>query len=545
VQRDLRRLANTNFDVVVVGAGIYGTTAAWDAALRGLSVALIDRGDFGSGTSFNSAKTVHGGVRMLQSGNIFGLRQFVRERRALTRIAPHLIHPIPFVIPTYQSLSRHRWFMRIGFGLNDLLAIDRNEGLDPANHLPHSQLLSRSECLRLNPFINPNGVTGGIKWFDCQMHNSDRVNLSFVLSAETKGAAIANYVECTGAIRADGRICGITVRDRLKGEQFDIHARVVLNAAGPWAPSLLTALVPDTTPTFPRGLSKAMNLLLAKPMTQQHAVGGQSNSRLLFLAPWRGFTLAGTSHSSFKSSPDTLGVTQPEVEAFLKDINNAFPGLHAELPDIRLIHRGLLPSHEDNSSGVTLLKQSAVHDHRQDGLTGLVSLLGVRYTTARHTAQQAIDTVFSILDIAPPPCQTHDTPVIGGALNDVRVFFENATHNNTLIGPDHITRGRLARTYGTTHTTLLDNIQTTPSDNESLSSHCDITRAEVRHAVKAEMAVHLSDVILRRTEAGSAGQPDDTALLAAAELMARELDWSTERIESEIADTKSVYQIPL
>ena len=130
MQRDLRRLADTDFDVVVVGGGIYGTTAAWDAALRGLSVALIDRGDFGSGTSFNSAKTVHGGVRMLQSGNISGLRQFVRERRALTRIAPHLIHPMPFVIPTYRSFSRHRWFMRIGFGLNDFLARDRNEGLD-------------------------------------------------------------------------------------------------------------------------------------------------------------------------------------------------------------------------------------------------------------------------------------------------------------------------------------------------------------------------------------------------------------------------------
>ena len=544
MQRDLRRLADTDFDVVVVGAGIYGTTAAWDAALRGLSVALIDRGDFGSGTSFNSAKTVHGGVRMLQSGNISGLRQFVRERRALTRIAPHLIHPMPFVIPTYRSFSRHRWFMRIGFGLNDFLARDRNEGLDPANHLPRSQLLSRSECLRLNPFIDPSGVTGGIKWFDCQMHNSDRVNLSFVLSAEGKGAAVANYIECIGATRCGGRISGITVRDRLKGEQFDIHARVVLNAAGPWAPSLLTVLVPDAKPALPRGLSKAMNLILTKPMTHQHAVGGQSKSRLLFLAPWRGLTLAGTSHSSFESSPDNLAVTQPEVEEFLQDINNAFPGLHAELPDIQLIHRGLLPSHEDNATGVTLLKQSAVHDHRQDGLPGLISILGVRYTTARHTAQQAIDTVFSMLDLAPPPCQTHNTPVVGGTLNDVKTFLESATHK-TLTVPDHTTRGRLARTYGTTHTTLLENIRTTPADNDPLSSNCEITCAEVKHAVKEEMAVHLSDAILRRTEAGSAGQPDDTALRAAAQIMARELKWSTERIESEIADTNSVYQIPL
>ena len=149
-----------------------------------------------------------------------------------------------------------------------------------------------------------------------------------------------------------------------------------------------------------------------------------------------------------------------------------------------------------------------------------------------------------MLDLAPPPCQTHNTPVVGGALNDVRTFLESATHK-TLTVPDHTTRWRFARTYGTTHTTLLENIRTTPADNEPLSSNCEITRAEVKHAVKAEMAVHLSDAILRRTEAGSAGRPDDTAIRAAAQIMARELKWSTERIESEIADTNSVYQIPL
>ena len=544
MQRDLGRLADTNFDVVVVGGGIYGTTAAWDAALRGLSVALIDRADFGSGTSFNSAKTVHGGVRLLQSGNVLGLRQFVQERRALSRIAPHLIQPMPFVIPTDRSFSRHRWLMRLGFALNDLLAGDRNHRVDPANYLPDSQLLSRAECLRLNPFIDPDGVTGGIKWFDCQMHNSDRVNLSFVLSAEEKGAVVANYVECIGANRHNGRVNGITVRDRLNGEQFDIRARVVLNAAGPWAPSLLTKLTPDARPTLPHGLSKAMNLILEKPMALQHAVGGQNNSRLLFLAPWRGFTLAGTSHTHFKSIPDTLSVTHQEIEEFLRDINNAFPGLSADLKDIRLVHRGLLPSQEDSATGVRLLKQSAVRDHRQDGLPGLISILGVRYTTARYTAQQAIDTVFSVLHVAATPCQTHNTPVIGGALNDVRKFFESATNNSSPV-PNHNTRERLARTYGSTHTRLLETIQNTPEDGEPLSSDCAITRAEVTHAVREEMAVHLSDALLRRTEAGSAGQPDETALRTAAETMAQELGWSNERITAEIADTQNIYELPV
>ena len=195
--RDLRGLADTRFDLLIIGAGIYGATIAWDASQRGLSVALIDRGDFGGGTSANSAKTVHGGVRALQTGNLAELRAFVRERRALCRIVPHLVHPLPFVIPTYGGLTRNPLAMRVAFGLYDLLARDRNDLPDRSKHLPPSRFISRDECLALNPAIAPDGVTGGIIWHDCQMHNADRMVLAFVLSAVAGGAVAANYVEAT------------------------------------------------------------------------------------------------------------------------------------------------------------------------------------------------------------------------------------------------------------------------------------------------------------------------------------------------------------
>jgi glycerol-3-phosphate dehydrogenase len=170
MQRDLRRLADTRFDVVVVGAGFYGVAAAWDAAQRGLSVAVVDRGDFGAATSFNNFKTLHGGLRSLQSANLEQMRLFIRERRALARIVPHLVRPLPFVVPTTRHPKRSKLAMRVALAISDAVARDRNAGLaDPGLHLPPSRVVSRDEALRLNPVVSADGVTGGALWYDYQM----------------------------------------------------------------------------------------------------------------------------------------------------------------------------------------------------------------------------------------------------------------------------------------------------------------------------------------------------------------------------------------
>ena len=543
MQRDLRRLSDGQFDLIVVGAGIYGTAAAWDASLRGLSVAIVDRSDFGGGTSFNSLKTVHGGIRELQSGNIAGLRKFVRERRALSRVAPHLVHPLPFVIPTYKRVSRHRWIMRVGFAINDLLAHDRNDLADSSKHLPPSRLLSRKECLTLNPLIEPDGVTGGIEWHDCQMYNSDRVNLSFLLSAVAKGAVPANYVECVGILRRNRRIEGIVVRDRLGTEQFDVRGRVVLNGTGPWATTLLNTIVPELKHTLPQGLSSAMNMVLSRPMHGQHALGGPAASRLLFVAPWRGLALVGTSHEPFSGAPDSFVAKRSDIEHFISGVNQAFPRLNVGIEDVRLLHRGLLPTQATIGGAVQLLKASAVRDHRVDGIEGLLTVLGVRYTTARDTAHETINTVFSLLDRTAPPCRTNATPLVGGDIKNFDEFLRLSLATET-PGVSQRTRRRLALSYGTTHKDLLDALQSTPSDRTELGSSCPITRAEVRHAVRHEMAVKLSDAVLRRTEAGSAGHPGNDALRTAAAVMSEELGWSPERVDAEIIDTTETYVLP-
>ena len=541
--RDLRRLVDTRFDVVIIGGGIYGTTAAWDATQRGLSVALVDRADFGSGTSFNSAKTVHGGVRALQSVNLAELRQFVRERRTLSRIVPHLVHPLPFVIPTYAGVTRNRWLMRIYFGVYDLLSRERNRGVDPTRRLPASRLLSREECLALSPSLDPHGVTGGIEWFDCQMYNSDRVNLSFLLSATGGGAVAANYAEVIGLLRDGTRVTGVQIHDRLGGESLDIRARTVLNCGGPWAPGLLRSLAPDVASAFPTPLSKAMNLVVAKPLAHSHACGGWTDGRLLFIAPWRGSSIIGTSHHTFDGNASELETRRHEVEEFLSQVNNAFPRARVELTDIRLIHRGLLPAGTGTGRHDALRKTSVVTDHRSEGLEGLISVLGVRYTTARDTAQRAVDAVFTLLRQTTPACRTAETPLVGGDVADIDRFMQDAQEEKR-TGVSAETGRRLARSYGARYTHVLEDLRGTADDGETLGAGGDVTRGEIRYAVRHEMAVKLSDAVLRRTETGSAGHPGADALRAAATLMGEELGWSASRREEEIADVERAYAIP-
>ena len=539
VKRDLRGLGDTSFDLLVIGGGIYGAAATWDATQRGLSVAVIDKGDFGGGTSFNSAKTVHGGVRALQSGNLAELRQFVRERRALSTIVPHLVQPLPFVIPTYAGLPRNRWLMRFYFALNDLLARDRNDVRDPAQRLPASRLLSRDECLTLSPAIDPTGVTGGIEWHDAQMYNSDRVTLSFLLSATQAGAVAANYVQATGLLWDHGRVTGARVvigpdvADTPSGATLDVRARVVLNCAGPWAPQLLATLAPQAAGSLSTRLSKAMNLVTRRPLAQTHAVGGPASGRLLFIAPWRGHAIVGTSHDPFDGPPSGLSVTRADVGRFLDEVNTAFPLAHLEHDDISLVHRGLLPAVGDGGSA-TLRKTSLVRDHRADQVDGLVSVLGVRYTTARDTAQRAVDTVFGVLGKTPPPCRTASTPLVGGDTSDTRTLQQTAVAEAS-PNVTEPTAVRLTRSYGTRYRQVLDQLKSDPDDARQLGATCEVTSGEVRHAVRHEMAVTLADAVLRRTETASGGHPGRDALRTAAAVMAEELDWSSDDTEQQIS----------
>ena len=539
--RDLRRLADTRFDLIVVGAGFYGAIAAWDATLRGLSVALIDQGDFGGGTSFNNFKTLHGGLRSLQAMNFAQMRLFIRERRALARVAPHLIRPLPFVVPTYAHPLRSRTTMQVALAMNDFVSRDRHAGLtDPALRLPPSRVVARDECLRLNPLIDPEGVTGGAIWHDYQMHNTDRMTFSFVASAAARGAVAVNYAGATGIVRRDARIEGVRVEDRLSGGTFDVRATTVLNATGAWAGSFLSLLGTHTTSPAPR-LSRAMNLVTrALPIAQ--GCGGRARGRFLFLAPWRDVAIVGTSHDAHEGAADRLAVTSGDVDAFLAEVSEAFPRAQLTRSDVRLVHRGLLPMIAGDAAHVQLLRESTVVDHQADGADGLISMFGVRYTTARDTAARAIDAVFARRHESPPASTTALTPVIGGGIGSRDALLLAAQRRaNGSIPP--ATLERLASTYGTRFEEVLRIVD--ESDlTMPLGARCAVTVGELLYASRHEMAVTLADALIRRTEAGSAGHPGADAVTRAAAVLAREHQWDAARVAQEVERVEAFYRLP-
>jgi glycerol-3-phosphate dehydrogenase len=544
MQRDLRRLADTKFDVVVVGAGFYGVTTAWDAAQRGLSVAIIDKDDFGAATSFNNLKTLHGGLRSLTTLNFKQMRLFIRERRALARIVPHLLRPLPFVVTTKRTPTRNSLAWRVVLAINDAMARDRNLGLaDPGSHLPDGTIVSRDEALRLNPVVAPEGVTGGAVWYDYQMLSTDRVTLSFLLSAIDAGACAANYVQVNRFLQQNNRIIGVKAEDKLTGETFAIRGSVVVNAAGPWAASLLSDLPAAAQGAPPPRLSRAMNVITRK-VVNDHACGGLAHGRYLFMIPWRDVSMLGTSHDAHEGSADQLKVSRWDLEAFLKDAREAFPHANLTTADVRLIHRGLLPMVSGEGAHVRLVKESAVVDHARHGLPGLVSMFGVRYTTARQTAQEAVDAVFRVLGHeTPPPCRTAETPLQGGSINRMDSFLRAVTQRD-VDGIPQATLKRIATTYGTGYDRVLQMARDIPALGRPLGRACDVIGAEILYAARQEMALKLADALVRRTEAGAAGHPGADAVERAAAIMARAHGWDEWRTRNEIGEVEAFFRLP-
>jgi glycerol-3-phosphate dehydrogenase len=519
VKRDTGALSSREFDLVIVGGGVYGAAIAWEASLRGLSVALVERNDFGSGTSFNNLKTIHGGVRYLQHGDWKRIRESVRERRTLMRIAPHLVHPLPFLVPTYEGpLKRSRAALRLALLMNDLLSWDRNRGARAEKHLPPGRVLSRDECLALAPSLDPAGLTGGALWYDAQMYNSDRLTLSFVLSAAREGASVANFVEAEGFVRRGGRVLGIVAKDALSGTGgLEIRGRMVVNASGPSVDRLLEKAGAPREPLF--HASKAMNLV-TRPLTENVALGLMRGGPLLCIAPWRHVSLVGTLHLPYDGDPDTCEAKEEDVERLLDGINRVHPAAGLSRKDVRLVHRGLLPA-VPNGRELTLLKSYRI----EESVEGLLSVVGVKYTTARDVAEKTVDRVLALAGKPHAPSRSAVTPLVGGD-------FESAADLSRSVGKPH-----LASNYGTLSKDVL-----ALSDPAPLCDSSPVTGAEVRYAVREEMALDLASVVLRRTELGSAGHPGKAALDRAAAIAGEELSWSEERKRAEIRAVEDFYR---
>jgi glycerol-3-phosphate dehydrogenase len=530
MKRDLGQLTGDSFDVLILGGGIYGLTAAYEGAQRGLRVALVERRDFGSGTSFNHHKTLHGGLRYLQTADIRRMRESIAERRAFARIAPQLISPQPFVTPTSPRLARSRMAMHIAFLADQTLALNRNSGVVESHHLPPGRVLSRDEFLAMVPGAREFPVTGGALWHDYKTDEGDRLTLAFGLSAARFGAVLVNYADAFEPMRNGSRISGMRVRDAATGDIIDVRARITVNAAGAGAARVMAAF--GARRVFP--LLKAMNVVTTREASGPAVALPSREGRLLVALPWRGRLTIGTSHGPHLCGADDTLVKAGEVSAFLAEINAAFPWLALGAEEVSLVHRGVVPAAVREGKPPALLDRAQLRDHAKDGIEGAISVIGVKYTTARLLAQRTIDLVARKLGQPIAPSRTSELPLVAPVRNS-----ESDPPVHDAASPVE----RITRVYGATAARVLGLHAEHPDLGRPLGEGVPVTGAQVLEAVRHEMAITLEDIVVRRTGLGAMGHPGDAIVRSCAALAQQELGWSAERVEDEVSAVRRFYEI--
>ncbi len=555
--RDLKALKKQLFDVIIIGGGITGACLAHDAALRGLKTVLVEKDDFGGFTSASSSKLLHGGIRYLQTAQLHKVRESARERTLFQILAPHLTRYIPFIVPTISgSFMKGKLALIVGMRLYDLLGFGLKDMIhDASKKLPEGGFFNRDAVLRRVPDLQAvKGLNGGYIFPESHMISSERMTLAFLKTASANGAQIANYVRVDEFLKQNGHVTGVKVRDKIAGVSFDIKGQIVANAAGPHIPDLNRKLRQLHLNKAATGFSKGVHLVtrqvnpeyaitLATPKKTEGLI--TRGGRHFFIIPWRGRSLIGTTDVPFDKKPNEVTVTRKDIKDFLDDINQALPKLHLTSGDVYYAFAGLYPLttlsiKTDTYQGTG---DYQVIDHgRSDGIEGIITVLGAKYTTARKVAEKAADLVVNKLGGVFRKCQTQSTPLAGGNIPDLKAFIhEKRETYRKCLEPDAI--DHLVSHYGCEIDLLMKQAGHNPSLLKRLTPDRENIAAEIRHAVTHEMALTLEDAVFRRTGLGTVGHPGEKALTRAVQIMADLLDWDVARRELEIGKVNNRYKV--
>ena len=399
IDRDPVRAADGHHDLAVIGGGIYGVSLALEATRRGLRPVLLERGDFGSGTTWNNLRIVHGGLRHLQRLDLRGARDSVRERRWYLSTFPELVQPLACLMPLYGRGLRRPAVLRAALRVNEALSAD-------IRILPAGRVLDPQETVRWFPGVETDGLRGAALWYDAAMPDSPRLLIEMARWASAGGATLLNYVEATELLQQGGRVEGVRGLDALTGDSLEFRAHVVVNCAGPWSRMVAARFDRDIEELFRPSL--AFNVLLDRAPLADAALAVEPprpGSRTYFLSPWKGKVLAGTYHAP---RPGGVAAGPPEVErirCFLEELSSALPALELAESDVLRVFWGLLPAASPGTCRLALREEIRNHGDA-GGPAGLFSVSGVKFTTARKVADRVLQRIYgstSTPDPAPRP----------------------------------------------------------------------------------------------------------------------------------------------
>jgi glycerol-3-phosphate dehydrogenase len=506
-------------DVLIVGGGIVGTGIARDLSLRGLRVGLVEQHDLASGTSSRPTRLIHGGLRYLELFDFGLVRTDMREREVLLRLAPHLVQPLDFLLPMYRRGLLYRAKLQAGMQLYDALSFDKS--------LPTRQWLNRRQLLRVEPGLNPSGLQGAWRFYDGQASFVERLVVENALDAARAGGILLTYAPVTDFVRDEaGAVTGAIVADALSGRQVRARARLTVNATGPWLDLTNAGIRPGAPPLL--RLTKGVHLVVPAATRHAHVLFAQRDGRLFFVIPWLSYSLVGTTDTDYHGDPGDAAPGEEDVEYLAQEARRVFPG--GRFDQILYAYAGVraLVRMDRHVREGKVSRKHAVHDHaRRDAVPGIVSVVGGKITGYRAIAEEVGDLVARKLGgSSARRSVTRSRPLPGGQLRDLPGYVaETIWPRARRLGLDHAQAEHLGGLYGSLAPAILDRVDRDPRLAERVCPAEPTIAAQLHHAVEAEWALSLGDVLLRRTSLGLAACQALDCLEPVADQVAPLLGW--------------------
>lgn len=400
--RDLNKFAGETHDLIIVGGGIYGIMLAYEAVRQNLRPLLLEKNDYSHATSLNHLRTVHGGLRYLQSVDLSRFKESVGERKWFLQYFPQYVNLMPCLLPLYGAGLQRNTILRAALIMNDLLSFKRNRAVPENRHLPNGQVISSQKTKEIFPLVDTDGLTGSALWYDASVQEYQRMVMKILKSAVAGGASAANYMDVQKLLKNNDNVTGVEAIDQETGKTYTFNAPVIINAAGPGSRDMAASFDRDHFPLFKKRLL-LWNVLFDKEALSSHALGlspGKGKGHTYFFHPWKDRLLVGTGELVVEKSDTETKVPPDQMEKFIADINRMAPGLNLSKNNVLRVYPGILPATEKGK----LAGHEVIFQHEaKGGPKGLYSISGVKFTTSRLVAEKPLTASFPIIPINPSP----------------------------------------------------------------------------------------------------------------------------------------------
>lgn len=524
---DLDEVAAQDYDLVVIGAGINGAAIAREAALQGSRILLIDKGDFGGGTSSWSSRLMHGGLRYLEFMEFALVHESLRDREALFGIASHLVKPLPFVVPLYGHNHKPGWMMRVGMAMYD--------GLSWKKSVPrHRRLNKKAMAVELRG-LDTASLEGGLHYYDGQVEFAERLVVENVLDAARRGAIVRNHTRAAGLITEGSKVTGVDLVDELTGHTASVRCSVVVNAAGPWVDDVLVGSAPSVNRLI--GGTKGTHAVVGPfPGAPTCAVyyEARSDNRAILVIPWRGHYLIGTTDDRFDGDLDTVAATQNEIDYILSETNELIPGAGLTRESVVMTYAGVRPLPYQADGDTRAISRS--HDIvAHEDLQGLISVVGGKLTPHLSLAEETLTMVYGRMKLRKPTFYARSMPLPGAGPDPAHALRSAATD----LGLSDVLVDRLVAVYGSRVDELLDLVRCEP-ELAAVVGHGrgSFLAAEVILALREEYAVTLADILHRRIMIGIEPGVDEGAAEAVGRVLMQFAGWSPEHVARDIQENE-------